>query len=274
MKNKITLIFLFIIITIAIFIQKCYANGVFVKGNKTEVNPGETVELYINLPIKSIGYDIKISIDNSEIIENSELISTIGKGNLSRIYLVQIGAESERKIYEVGTRIATIKYKVLDSTKEGEKLTINVSGNIAGKSSSERNSIQDSFTYIVKKSNSKVEKDDENKQEEDSGEMKQPEEDEKTNGESDDNSSTDKIEKKVDNLDGKIENKENSSINRIEQEENFVNNEIEEERKDNTMSKKKLPKTGGVCFFVIMLIVVCLIFVFKNIQNLLKKPPK
>lgn len=146
MKNKILSIVTIVLVTIMLGATNIYAEGANVSLSSNTVKAGETVELYINLSTESVGYDIKVNT-NSSLIESAELVNKIGEGNTSRIYLVQLSAQ--RTIYSSGTRIATIKYKVSNNAKEGDKITINVSGDIAGKNSSEKNTMNESLTLSV-----------------------------------------------------------------------------------------------------------------------------
>lgn len=65
------------------------------------------------------------------------------------IYLVAITANPT--IYPEGTRIGTIKYTVPDTATIGDKITINVTGNIQGENSDERNTMNESITIGIGK---------------------------------------------------------------------------------------------------------------------------
>lgn len=149
MINKSLKIMVSILIVLFLSITKSYATGAILSLSKNEAKSGDTIELYINLSTDSIGYDIKIEPQNSNLISSSEVVSKIGDGNASRIYLVQLKAENERQVYANGTRIATIKYKISDSAKVGDKITIKVSGDVVGKSSAEKNTIDETVTFDV-----------------------------------------------------------------------------------------------------------------------------
>ena len=158
MKQTILKICLLTIIAICIHIPFCYASGANVSVSKTNVEPGETIEMYINLTTESIGCDLNINIsENSNLISSAKLVSNITKGNASRIYLIQI---EDRKIFQPGTKIATIKYTISENAKEGDKIRINVNGEVAGKTSSEHNTMSDSaiFTVIKKEKKDEPEK--------------------------------------------------------------------------------------------------------------------
>ena len=141
-------------IIIAVFVlivgnTNCYAEGATLSLSSNTVKPGETVELSIALSTESIGYDLNISSTNSSAIASSELVNNLDKGNTSRIYMVQIAGESDRKVYTSGTKLATIKYKIAENAKEGDKIVITVAGDVIGKNSSEKNSMNESVTLTV-----------------------------------------------------------------------------------------------------------------------------
>ena len=154
MKNKVIKILIALMFSLLVYIPSCYASGATISTSGSDVTPGGTVNLYIDLSTKSVAYDIKVDVDNADYISESEMIESLPgtNGNTSRFYLLQFASEEERKIYESGTRIANIKYKISENAKEGEKLTINVTGDIAGTSSEERNTMNESVTLnVVKK---------------------------------------------------------------------------------------------------------------------------
>ena len=120
--------------------------------NKTEVAPGESFELYINLPKlnngKSIGWDIKISESGQSV--SKELKEKIGSGTAKWIYLVQL---TDTPIeYDEGTRIATLTYTIPEDATIGSNIAITVKGDIVGLTSSDENSIDQTVTVnVVKK---------------------------------------------------------------------------------------------------------------------------
>ena len=149
-KRTIAKIFVIMLITFLINITTIYANGATVNLSNTTVNAGDTVELNILLSTESTAYDIMIEpLTNSNLIENSEIVSKIGEGTSSRIYLVQLASQSDRKVYASGTQIAKIKYKISNNAKTGDKITISIKGDIAGKTSTEKNTMDETVTITV-----------------------------------------------------------------------------------------------------------------------------
>ena len=61
MKNKFLKLIVLTFLLILLYIPSSYAAGATVKASKTEIKPGDTVELYVDLSTTSIGYDIKFS---------------------------------------------------------------------------------------------------------------------------------------------------------------------------------------------------------------------
>lgn len=149
MKNKVLKIMVFMIVLVLIQYNKSFAAGATISVSKNEVKAGETVELYIDLSTQSIGYDLKIETTEANKIENAQLISNLGTGTTDRIYLVQMTPEDQRIIYENGKRIAVIQYTIASDAKEGDIITIKVSGDVAGQSSSERNTMDEQVTLKV-----------------------------------------------------------------------------------------------------------------------------
>lgn len=149
MKNKILKIVLVLMLTLGVNLTSIYAQGATIDTAKNVVKPGETVELDITLSTDSIGYDVKIEAANDGLIEKAELVSKIGQGNTSRVYLVQLAPETERTVYEVGTKIAKIKYTISENAKDGDKITIKVTGDVAGKNSTEKNTLNESLVLTV-----------------------------------------------------------------------------------------------------------------------------
>ena len=148
-KKFVLKIFFLVIFLIVAFVPNCYASSGTVSVNKTTAKAGEEIELYINLEIESIAYDLKIAVNDSSLIESSEVVNKIGSGSTSRIYLVQIAPESDRTVYPSGTRIATIKYVLKDDISEDKTLTFTVSGDIAGRSSSDKNTMNETVSISV-----------------------------------------------------------------------------------------------------------------------------
>lgn len=155
MNNKLLkTIILTIIVLVSLYVPRCYAAGASVGASTTSAKPGDTVELYIDLSTASIGYDLQISTSNDDLILSSEVVSKIGSGDTSRIYLVQLAGSDDRTTYPAGTRIATIKYTIDETATVGSTLTLNVSGEVAGETSSDKNSMNESVTInIVDSSN-------------------------------------------------------------------------------------------------------------------------
>lgn len=149
MKNKVITIFMIMIIGMFLGMTNAYAAGATLNVNTTNVKPGDTFELNIALSSESTAYEINLSNDNSNLIESSELVSKIGEGNTSKIYLVQLKAESERQVYSIGTKIATIKYKVSNNAKVGDKITIKANGDVVGKTSADKNTMNESITINI-----------------------------------------------------------------------------------------------------------------------------
>lgn len=155
MNNKLLkTIILTIIVLVSLYVPRCYAAGASVGASTTSAKPGDTVELYIDLSTASIGYDLQISTSDDDLISSSEVVSKIGSGDTSRIYLVQLAGSDDRTTYPVGTRIATIKYTIAETATVGSTLTLNVAGEVAGETSSDKNSMNESVTInIVDSSN-------------------------------------------------------------------------------------------------------------------------
>lgn len=155
MSNKLLKsIILTIIVLVSLYVPKCYAAGASVGVSTTSAKPGDTVELYIDLSTASIGYDLQISTSNDDLISPSEVVSKIGSGDTSRIYLVQLAGSDDRTTYPAGTRIATIKYTIAETATVGSTLTLNVTGDVAGETSSDKNEMNESVTInIVDSSN-------------------------------------------------------------------------------------------------------------------------
>ena len=133
-------------ILLDVFTANCYADGATLISSSNSVKPGQTVEISISLTTDSIGYDIKINATN---VESSKVVNKIGDGDTSRIHLVQLVDKDKRVIYPSGTNIATIRYKVSDNLKAGDRVIINVSGNIVGKNSTEKNSLNENLVLNV-----------------------------------------------------------------------------------------------------------------------------
>lgn len=154
-----------VLFVIALFanLSNVYADGATVSLEKNSVKPGETVELYIELSTESIGYDIRITPTSSNLISSTELVNRIGEGNTARIYLVQLASNSQKTVYQPGTRIATLRYKISDSAKAGDKIKIDIAGDVAGKNSTEKNTMSESVTVNIVEDN--IVKQEENKSE-------------------------------------------------------------------------------------------------------------
>lgn len=151
MNRKISKILLLSIIGFMLFLPRVYADSpASVTLNKTEVKPGDTVEMYIDLKTESSAYDLKIDIDDKTLIKESEMETNTGNGNLDRIYLVQVLPADQRILYPVDTRIATYTYTVADDITENKEIKISVKGDIAGATSSDKNSLDTSVTINVK----------------------------------------------------------------------------------------------------------------------------
>ena len=155
MNNKLLkTIILTIIVLVSLYVPRCYAAGASISASTISAKPGDTVELYIDLSTASIGYDLQISTSNDDLISSSEVVSKIGSGDTSRIYLVQLASSADRTTYQAGTRIATIKYTIAETATVGSTLTLNVAGEVAGETSSDKNSMNESVTInIVDSSN-------------------------------------------------------------------------------------------------------------------------
>lgn len=155
MSNKLLKsIILTIIVLVSLYVPRCYAAGASVGASTTSAKPGDTVELYIDLSTASIGYDLQISTSNDDLISSSEVVSKIGSGDTSRIYLVQLAGSDDRTTYPAGTRIATIKYTIAETATVGSTLTLNVSGEVAGETSSDKNEMNESVTINIVDSSS------------------------------------------------------------------------------------------------------------------------
>lgn len=155
MSNKLLKsIILTIIVLVSLYVPKCYAAGASISASTISAKPGDTVELYIDLSTASIGYDLQISTSNDDLISSSEVVSKIGSGDTSRIYLVQLAGSDDRTTYPAGTKIATIKYTIAETATVGSTLTLNVTGDVAGETSSDKNEMNESVTInIVDSSN-------------------------------------------------------------------------------------------------------------------------
>ena len=148
--KKLLKVFIIAIFAICLVIPKCYATSTaLLSTSKSTVQAGDTVELYIDLGIDSIAYDLKISENDENLITKKEITSNIGKGTESRIYLIQIASAENRTVYKPGTRAAVLKYTLSENIKENKTLTITVSGDIAGKSSSEKNTFNESISINI-----------------------------------------------------------------------------------------------------------------------------
>lgn len=228
MKNKVLKIMVFMIILILIQYNKSFAAGATISVSKNEVKAGETVELYIDLSTQSIGYDLKIETTEANKIENAQLISNLGTGTTDRIYLVQMTSEDQRIIYENGKRIAVIKYTIASDVKEGDIITIKVSGDVAGQSSSERNTMDEQVTLKV------------------IGENTENNENNTDNG--------NKEENKKDNYQEEITKDENTNV---------LNSDS---KVDNTTAKGELPK-AGLSILVKLSLVIAIVFAILQIIN-------
>ena len=92
---------------------------------------------------------MKITENDENLITKKEITSNIGKGTESRIYLIQIASAENRTVYKPGTRAAVLKYTLSENIKENKTLTITVSGDIAGKSSAEKNTFNESISINI-----------------------------------------------------------------------------------------------------------------------------
>lgn len=155
MSNKLLKsIILTIIVLVSLYVPKCYAVGASISASTISAKPGDTVELYIDLSTASIGYDLQISTSNDDLISSSEVVSKIGSGDTSRIYLVQLAGSDDRTTYPTGTRIATIKYTIAETATVGSTITFNVAGDVAGETSSDKNEMNESVTINIVDSSS------------------------------------------------------------------------------------------------------------------------
>lgn len=139
------------VIAVLIGISNCYAAGATLSLSSSEVEPGGTVDLNVTLSTDSISWDISTKADNSTLIASSELAEKIDdtKGKVSRFYYIQQSDGDERIVHKSGTKIATIRYKIADTAKAGDKITIKVTGDVAGKTASEENTMDESITINV-----------------------------------------------------------------------------------------------------------------------------
>lgn len=140
MKKIRRVIMLLLILMLQIIPISNAATGGTIGIDKTEVEQGSTFEVYVNLSVVSEAYDIKFEVNDSNLIEKTEVINTISDNKLSgnnRIYLVQIAEESSRTKYPVGTKIACMKYTVNDEATVGSEITVSVIGDIVGENNSE-----------------------------------------------------------------------------------------------------------------------------------------
>lgn len=156
MKKILAIISLTLII-LFIYITNVYADTgvVNLSSNTNVVNNGNTVEVYIDLNTNSVAYDIFIEVEDENIVETSELVNTLGEGDSKRIYLVQLKDKENRIIYDPGTRIATLKYKIKENFKEGNNLVVKVKGDVVGKTSEEKNPFEEEIKIpIVEKTDS------------------------------------------------------------------------------------------------------------------------
>lgn len=149
MKSKVLKTVLALMLILSVNLTSIYAQGATINLNKTTVKPGETVELKIALSTESIGYDIKIETTNSNLITSSSLVEKIGQGNAERVYLVQMAGQNDRTVYAEGTEIAKIRYEISENAKDGDVITIKVSGDVAGTDSTQRNTVNESVVLKV-----------------------------------------------------------------------------------------------------------------------------
>ena len=152
MKNRQHIIFTIILVILIFFVSVNFnvvkAAGATLSVSKQTVAPGETFELYVNLSVQSIAYDIRVS-ETGDGIANKLLTNKVqnGEGDASRFWLIQVTADPT--IHPIGSKIATIKYTLSDTAKVGDKITINVTGDIVGRNSDERNRMEESITITV-----------------------------------------------------------------------------------------------------------------------------
>lgn len=147
-------IFLLLILMIQLIPVSNAAAGGTVSVDKTEVEQGSTFEVYVALNVISEAYDIKFNVNDSSLIEKTEVVNTIKDNKLSgnnRIYLVQIAEESSRTKYPVGTKIACMRYTIDDEAKVGSEIIISVSGDIVGENNSENTVNEEKKIKIVEK---------------------------------------------------------------------------------------------------------------------------
>lgn len=265
MNNKILKkIILITIALIAIYMPKCFAAGASISASTTSAKPGDTVEMYIDLTTPSIGYDLQISTDNSGLISASQVVNKIGSGNTSRIYLVQLASSSDRITHPSGTRIATIKYTISETATHGSKITLNVAGNVAGESSSDKNTMNESITINIVAPQLTDEKTEEELPKTEGGnegteeeipkeEVKVPEEDGKEDGTGQENPPKEA---------GKVseESKEEAAGKENTPEES------EKEEKDDTTAKVILPAAGvkGIAIIAVTALIIVLLNSFKK----------
>ena len=148
-KRNIFIIYFLTILGILLLNPNCYAATASLTSNKKEAKAGETVEVYVDLGIKSIGYDLNISENDSSLFKEKSMNSDVGEGDNSRIYLIQVASKEKRVVYDPETRIAVFKYTIADNIKEKKNLEIQVSGDIAGLDSSEQNRFEDKISIAV-----------------------------------------------------------------------------------------------------------------------------
>lgn len=256
MSNKLLKkIILITIALIALYMPKCFAAGASIGTSTTSAKPGDTVELYIDLLTASIGYDLQISADNTGLISSSELVNKIGSGDISRIYLVQLASSSDRITHPSGTRIATIKYTIAETATPGSKITLNVAGNVAGQTSSDKNVMNENITINIVADLSTDEKTEEEnppqeeEKEEESGQENVPEDTGKGEGTVQENQPQEED-------DDEEIGKENSTQENVPQEDEY----------DDTTAKVILP-AAGVKEIAVITIIVLIIIVYSSFNK-------
>lgn len=302
MNNKVLRkIIVIAIALIAIYMPKCFATSASISASETSAKPGDTVEMYIDLTTPSIGYDLQISTDNSGLISASQVVNKIGSGNTSRIYLVQLASSSDRITHPSGTRIATIKYTIAETAAPGSKITLKVAGNVAGASSSDKNTMNESITISIVAPQSTDEKTEEElpkteggnegteeeipKEEQPKEEVKVPEEDGKADGTGQENppkeagkvseeskeeaagkENTPEESEKEENVGQENQPKEEEKVEEVAQEKLEQPNVTKKEEKDDTTAKVILPAAGvkGIAIIAVTALIIVLFNSFKK----------
>lgn len=250
MKNKIIIkVVLLIVFLILLYIPSVHAAGATLSPSTTTAKPGDTVEVFVDLAVESIGYDLNVSLNNDSLISSAERtksLSEMDANKTNKISLIQVVSAENRITYSVGTRIATIKYKIADDATAGSNLIVNVKGNIAGKNSSEKNTMDESVTINIVKGENDQSNDQPNNQPDD-----QPSENNGNNGSNGE---------QPNNNDGNKENQEDINKDKSNEE------KLDTNSKDDTLSRNELPDTGiskVIIIGITILVVIGLINIIK-----------